>query len=505
MKLIQTTSRSATFAMDSDYPYYYEREFDVYVNNQFYKKEKRNIFTVFDLCPDTAYEIQVLNQRVSLQTPQEAVCLHVRDFNAVGDGIRDDTVKIQTAILCAPKNGTVYVDKGTYLVSSLFLKSDMLLYLDKEAKIIAKTDRMDFPVFPGTAGSYNFGVWEGAEVNNFASIINGVGIENAVICGQGEIDGRAELSDWYINHRQMNIAWRGHALFFNRCRNISVIGPFIHNTQAWAVHPYFSDNVSFINLHIQNNPQMPTTDGIDPDCCTDVNILGCVFDVGDDCIAIKSGTLELAKKYGKSCSHLRISNNLMKQGHGGVVFGSESSGGITDVIVEKCLFENTDRGLRIKTRRGRGNIGSIDRVSFENIKMVKVKTPFVINMYYNMGPKGGHEEYVWTTKRQPVDERTPVIGHFKFRNMECLDVGYAAGVFLGLPESKIQGIEFENITFTYDADCEEGYPVMIEHNFKMKNAGLYCLNVEDIIVNQVSFIGNLGETIIKERSEDESC
>ncbi len=504
MKLIHTTSRSATFLMDSSNPYY-DMEFDIYLNQAFYKKETRNVFTLFDLNPATNYEIRVNSVKIPFQTKTETACLHVKDFNAVGDGIIDDTAKIQAAILCAPKDATVYLDKGVYLVSSLFLKSDIMLYLDKESKIIAKTNRIDFPIFPGLVGNYNFGVWEGAEVNNFASIINGVNIENAIICGEGEIDCQAELGDWYINHRQMNLAWRGHALFFNRCKNIDVIGPFVHDTQAWAIHPYFTENISFLNLHIRNNPNMPTTDGIDPDCCDNVKILGCIFDVGDDCIAIKSGTIELAKKYKKPCSNILISNNLMKQGHGGVVFGSESSGGITDVQVEKCLFENTDRGLRIKTRRGRGNLGSIDRVSFDNIVMNNVKTPFVINMYYNMGPKGGHEEYVWTTRKLPVDDRTPKIGHFKFSNMVCNNVEYAAGVFFGLPESKIQGIEFENIIFTYNCNSEAGYPAMIEHNFKLKNAGLYCFNVENIITKGVQFIGNQGENIIIKGNEDELC
>lgn len=502
MKLISLTSRSASIVMESDSPYYYHCEFEIFLNGSLVKKEKRNVFTVFDLLPDTVYTIEVLGESLSFTTKAESVCLFVRDFNAIGDGISDDTAKIQAAIMCAPKNATVYLDEGNYLVSSLFLKSDMMLYLKKGAKLTAKTERMDFPIFPGTAGAYNFGVWEGAEVSNFASIINGIHISNTVICGEGEIDIRAEAGDWYVNHRVMNVAWRGHALFFNRCENIEVIGPYIHDTQAWAVHPYFTDRISFINLYIRNNPSMPTTDGIDPDCCNMVRITGCVFDVGDDCIAIKSGTIELARKYRRACSDIWISNNLMRQGHGGVVFGSESSGGIKNVRVEQCLFENTDRGLRIKTRRGRGNLGSIDDVIFENILMRRVKTPFVINMYYNMGPKGGHEEYVWTTKRLPVDDRTPRIGHLKFSNMKCLDVGYAAGVFLGLPESKIQGLEFENIEFIYDTGCEEGYPVMIEHNFKLKNAGLYCFNVESIITNHVVFKGNRNEEIIRIESEE---
>lgn len=500
MKIINLTSRSVSFELESNNPYYNENSFDIYLNDEFVREENRNIFTIFNLNPDTKYCVKIGSDQMEFVTKEESLCLNVRDFNALGNGASDDTNKIQAAIMCAPKGATVYIPKGDYLVSSLYLKSDMMLYLEKDAKLLGITERMAYPIHPGLVDGYNFGVWEGSEVDNFASIINCISVENTIICGEGTIDSQAEKGDWYINHRVMNIAWRGHSLFFNRSSNIAVIGIHVCNTQSWAIHPYFTNNISFVNISIKNNPSMPTTDGIDPDCCDDVKIIGCKFDVGDDCIAVKSGTIDLAKKYRKPCSNLYISNNLMMQGHGGVVFGSESSGGIVNVVVEKCLFENTDRGLRIKTRRGRGNIGSIDNVFFNNIIMNGVKTPFVINMYYNMGPKGGHEEYVWATKKLPVDDRTPIIGKFKFSNMVCTNVEYAAGVFLGLPEANIEGLEFENIKFSYNEEAQEGYPAMIEHNFKMKNAGLYCFNVEKIITKNVEFVGNLGENIVVERS-----
>lgn len=501
MKLINITSRSASFELLNETAYYAPNRFLIYLNGKFIREEEKNIFTIFDLNPNTNYTLNIGDKKIDFTTKTESCCLHIKSFNTVGDGYSDDTVKIQAAIACAPKGATIYFDEGTYLISSIFLKSDIMLYIPKTAKIVAKTKRMDFPVFPGLVDEYNFGVWEGSEVNNFASIINGISVENVCICGEGELDCNAEAGDWYVNHRVMNIAWRGHAAFFNRCKNISMIGVYVHDTQSWAIHPYFTQNIVFINVHIKNNPSMPTTDGIDPDCCDGVQILGCIFDVGDDCIAIKSGTFDLAKKYRTPCSNIYISNNLMNQGHGGVVFGSESSGGINNVTVERCVFNNTDRGLRIKTRRGRGNIGKIDNVLFNDIIMNGVKTPFVINMYYNMGPAGGHEEYVWTTKPQPFDERTPVIGHFKFSNMKCYNVGYAAGVFLGLPESKIEKLEFENVKFTYDSTIEEGYPTMIEHNFKLKNAGLYCFNVDSVIQKDVQFKGVCGEKLIEERSD----
>lgn len=502
MELLAKTSRTLTIKINDSNPYFSKEEFNIYLNNSFYKKEHRNVFTIYNLNPNTNYQIKVNDHLSSFTTDNESVLINVRDFFAIGDGVNDDTVKIQAAISCAPKKATVFIPKGCYLVSSLFLKSDITLYIDKDAKILAKTNRKEFPIFPGVIGKYNFGIWEGSEVNNFASILNCIDIENTAIVGEGEIDCQAKNSDWYINHRQMNIAYRGHAIFSNRSKNITVIGLYIHDTQSWAIHPYFSKNCNFYNLHIKNDPNMPTTDGIDPDCCQNIKIEGCIFDVGDDCIAIKSGTYELAKKYKTPCSDIYIANNLMKQGHGGVVFGSESSGGIKNITVEGCYFLNTDRGLRIKTRRGRGNLISIDNINFSNIIMDGVKTPFVINMYYNMGPKGGHDEYVWTTKKLPVDELTPKIGHMHFRNMKCFDVSYAAGVFLGLPESKIEKVVLENIEFTYDKNAEAGYPVMIEHNFQLKRCGLYCFNVESIETKNVRFNGVLTEEIINKKSEE---
>ena len=183
-----------------------------------------------------------------------------------------------------------------------------------------------------------------------------------------------------------------------------------------------------------------------------------------------------------------------------MVFGSESSGGIKNVKVSKCIFSSTDRGLRIKTRRGRGKVDTIDNVYFNNILMEKVGTPFVINMFYNMGPKGGHEEYVWSYSYKEITELTPYIGRFKFSNIVCNDVKVAAGVFLGLPEEPIKEVHLENVSFTFDKDATEDYPVMIEHNRKMKNEGLYCLNVDKIILDNVSFEGVKGKELVEEKS-----
>lgn len=498
MEIVFVSSRSITLELDNDSAYF-SSEYEIFLNGAFYKKSNRNVETIYDLKPNTEYIVKVFDKEVSVRTKNETVCLHTNMFNPTKDGKTDDTLKIQAAIMACPKDGCLYIDAGLYLVTTLFLKSDMTIYIDKNAKIIGEYDRNKFPVLPGLIHGdeeLNLGTWEGAEVDEFASIITGINVQNVNIIGEGEIDCRAELGDWYKNHREIRIACRPFGLFLNRSTNINVVGLFIHNTPAWNVHPYFSKKLKFINMRIENPVNMPTTDGLDPDCCDDVLILGNYFNVGDDCIAIKSGTIDLAKKYLQPCKNITIRNCFMEAGHGGVVFGSESSGGIENVVVTKCLFKNTDRGLRIKTRRGRGRYGIIDNIVFKNIVMDGVMTPFVINMFYNMGPAGGHEEYVWSKEKQPVDERTPYIGKFDFEDMKCNNVKLAASVFLGLPEEPIKEVKFKNVTFNYDLNAQPDYPVMIEHKEKMVRCGIYCENVDSLILENVKFNGQIGEEVI---------
>ncbi len=500
MEIINLNSRSISIMLKNDFCYYNKYFFDVYLNNNFLFKTNLNVFTIFDLSPNTSYTLKVENEIINFKTPNELYTFNLDKFNVIADGIHDDTIKIQTAINLAKDGTTIIFKKGKYLVSSLFIKSNINLYFEQGAELISILDRLAYPVLPGDISNINYGIWEGSIDDNFASVLNIIDASFITIYGKGIIDSRAHLGDWYINHRNKFIAWRGHAIFIENSNNINIIGLDIKNTFSWAIHPYLSKNLNFINLKINNPKDMPTTDGINPDMSENINIYGNVFDVGDDCIAIKSGTYELAKKMNMPCKNIIISNNLMLNGHGGVTLGSEISAGANNILVEKCIFKNTERGLRIKTRRGRGSINFIDDIIFRNIKMDNVLTPFVINMYYNMGPKGGHSEYVWTKEKQIINEYTPKIGSFTFENIECKNVGYAAGAFLGLAESKIGILKFKNIIFDYNKDIEEGYPVMIEHNFKMKNKGIYALNVLDIILENVKFNGVDGLNIIKEES-----
>ena len=218
------------------------------------------------------------------------------------------------------------------------------------------------------------------------------------------------------------------------------------------------------------------------------SIIGVYFSVGDDCIAIKSGKIYMGRKYKKPSEAFNIRNCSMNFGHGSIVLGSEMSGGIKDITVSNCLFHQTDRGLRIKTRRGRGKDAIIDGITFKNIKMTEVLTPLVINMFYFCDPDG-HTEYVYSKEKLPVDERTPYLGEFEFKNIDCTDVNVAAGTFYGLPEAPIKSINVENVTFHYAKDPKEGIPAMMDGLSPMKGKGLIFSYVDTVKIKNVVFDG----------------
>lgn len=502
MKILSVTPYSATFEIDSATPFYSDDKFEIVLNDKVIREETRNVFSLFSLEPNTEYKLSVRNQTLNFKTSCYSKKFSVKSFNASGDGVTDDTAAFASAIACLPDGGVLYIPKGLYLLKPIFLKSNITLYLEKGAVLKGSRERIDYSVLPGLVDDVNLGTWQGEEDDCFASLITAINCHDIVIAGEGCIDCRATEGDWYKNHRIRRIAWRPRGIFMNRCKNVLIQGVTVKNTPSWNIHPYFCENVKLYDLYLENIPTMPTTDGIDPDCCDGVEIIGVKISVGDDCIALKAGTIQLAKKYKTPCKNVVVRNCLMCQGHGGVVLGSEISGGIQNVSVTKCLFDGTDRGFRIKTRRGRGAIGKCGNITFSGIVMKNVKVPFVINMYYNMGDNDGHTEYVWTTDKLPFDDRTPVIGSFVFDNIVCTDVEYCAGAFYGLPESPIESLKFKDVSFRFKNDAGCGYPDMREKNVAVTKQGLDFHFVKNVELNGVIIEGQDGQSVLIEEVQN---
>ncbi len=504
MKIISLMARCLTFELDK--AGIYETEpYEVYLNNQCVLHSNRTIETIYDLQPESEYILTAksssgMSEPIQILTPAEDITLNVMDFGAKGDGIQDDTIFIQAAILSCPREGRVYIPEGTYKVSSLFLKSNLNLEIGKNAVLSAYTNRDKFPILPGVIKGkeeieYNLGSWEGDPFDAFAGIITGIGVENVTIYGQGIIDGCASYDNWWKNAKVLNIAYRPRMLFLNRCTNILVKGITFMNAPAWNVHPYFSKQLKFYNINVISPEDSCNTDGLNPESCEDVEIAGCYFSVGDDCIAVKSGKIYMGKKYKVPSQNIVIRQCYMKDGHGAVTLGSEIGAGVKNIMVKECKFENTDRGLRIKLRRGRGEDCILDEVWFDNIQMDQVKVPFVLNSFYFCDPDG-KSEYVRSKEKLPVDDRTPCVKSLKFTNINCTNSHFASVYFYGLPEKKIQSIIMENIKIAYAQDAQTGVADMMDGCEPTSKLGIFLHNIEKVSLKNVKVEGYQGEEFL---------
>src|SRR5262249_33637193 len=147
----------------------------------------------------------------------------------------------------------------------------------------------------------------------------------------------------------------------------------------------------------------PNTDGIDPDSCRNVHISECHINAGDDCVTIKSGRDKQGRRIGRPAENYTITNCTMLHGHGGVVIGSEMSGGVKRIAVSHCVFQGHDRGIRIKTKRGRG--ATVEDVTVSNIVMKDIRGEAItINMFYDPGKS---QNLDLGAQAEPVSERTP--------------------------------------------------------------------------------------------------
>ncbi|MGN1024440.1 MAG: glycoside hydrolase family 28 protein [Lachnospiraceae bacterium] len=498
LKLTGSFARSATFELDEPGIYQQEAPFAVTLNGTKILETRNNVFSLYHLEPDTSYTVAAgEGDSLSFRTKKESVFLDVTRFGASGDGKKDDTAFLQAALSACPKDGTVYIPAGTYLTGPLFPKSNQTIYLERGAVLLGKTDRTAYPILPGTTKATDetselfLGTWEGNPLDSFASLLTLIGITDTDITGEGMINGNAASGDWWENAKKRRIAWRPNLIFLMCCERIRFQGLAIQNSPSWTVHPCYSKDLLFADLTIQNPPDSPNTDGFDPESCKNVQLLGTKISVGDDCVAIKSGKYYMAAFHRQPCTGITIRNCLFERGHGSVTIGSEIAGGVSSVSVSRCLFSGTDRGVRVKTRRGRGQSSCLTDLVFEDISMNDVAMPFTINMFYFCDPDG-HTEYVQDPSALPVDERTPKIGEVLFRNITCTGADAVILAAAGLPESPIGEIRMEHIkaAFLPEEKMVPLVPLMRDNCPKMAGRGILVENADRVILRDVEVKGS---------------
>ncbi|ETP71978.1 endopolygalacturonase [Lachnospiraceae bacterium JC7] len=493
--------RSVTIEIENSNICYTPEEYSVLINGEEKLRTNLNVVSVDGLSPDSDYTISVEDTKgkteKNFRTEHESVLLDVRAFGAKGDGETDDTSFIQGAISSCPVDGTVYLPKGTYLSGPLFLKSHMSLWIDEGAVLLGCTWREKYPLLPGmtetTDGNdeYNLSSWEGNPETTFASLITAISIENLDIFGRGIIDGNGAESDWWKEPKIKRTAWRPKTVFFNHCRFVRIQSVTVRNSPCWTIHPYYTDDFSLFSVSIWNPSDSPNTDGVDPESCKRVLVLGTRISVGDDCIAIKSGKYYMSERHHRPSEDIIVRNSFLERGHGSVTVGSEAAAGVRNVTVERCIFDGTDRGLRIKTRRGRGPNAVYDNILFRDIIMKDVHMPFTFNMFYFCDPDG-HSEYVQDQNERPVDDRTPSIGTIRAENIEATGADQCMLVAYGLPERYIDNIVLRNVkvSFRPKAERKPGQTIMMDNFPDMTGKSVYARNVKRLAMDNIEIRGS---------------
>lgn len=261
-----------------------------------------------------------------------------------------------------------------------------------------------------------------------------------------------------------------------RCEDVTVQDLTLQNSPFWTLHPVFSSQVRLLDLTIHNPADAPNTDGIDIDSSRQVEVARCRVHVGDDGVAVKSGMGEDALEAGLASEDIWIHDCVVEAAHGGAVIGSETGGGVHDVRVEHCTYLGTDRGVRLKTRRGRA--GDISGLSFRHLRMERVLCPITINMFYRCG---SDDPALYSQEKQPVTETTPHIHDVVIEDIDAKGVTSAASFIVGLPEAPITGLSIHHCSFEMAPSEELVDPdlaAMSEGLPKAKGRGIRLRNVE---------------------------
>lgn len=389
-----------------------------------------------------------------------AVCAQAQSFydvtkyGAKKDSSAKATMAIKNAINAASKagGGTIYFPAGKYLTGAIHLKSNITIFIDAGAELHFSDNFDDY--LPMVESRY-----EGVDVMSFSPLFYAYKAENITITGRGKINGHGKKwwdfvegykegqprSKWQYTFdsvnknivlpddpRQMKRGFlRPPFIQPMYCKNVLIEGITITNSPFWTVNPEFCENVTVHAVTI-NNPPSPNTDGINPESCKYVHISNCHISVGDDCITIKSGKDAGGRGKAMPAENYTITNCTMLSGHGGVVIGSEMSGGVKKITITNCIFDGTDRGIRIKTARGRG--GVVEDIRVDNIVMKNIRDQaIVLDMEYaKVAP-------------EPLSDRTP-----QFRNIRLSNItAYTkqAMYINGLEEMPVSEISLNDVVF----------------------------------------------------------
>lgn len=353
---------------------------------------------------------------------------HVCDPQAYGakaDGRTQDARALQSAIdACAARGGgIVRLGSGRFLTAPIVLRSHIRLEMERGATLLGSQRVSDYPMLP--------------HENRRQSLITSNGATDVAIVGAGTINGQGQ--PWWVVARAEDRAGRPEEprpwlIEFYKTQHILVEGVTLEDSPMYTLALRSSSDATVHDIKILNPPHAPNTDGIDPISSRYVRISHVLIDTGDDDISIKSGLPERGVP-NAACSDIKIRDSTFLHGHG-LSIGSETAGGVRNVMAEDISFRGTKNGIRIKSNRGRGNV--IENIVYRNITMTNVGTALSISEYY---PDWGISA---NDAAQKIELHTPQFRNFSIAHLTAKGSDQA-GILVGLPESPITGVTLKDV------------------------------------------------------------
>ena len=387
----------------------------------------------------------------------------ITEFGAVEGGAAPATEAVRAAVEAAHAagGGRVVVPPGVFLTGPVHLRSNVELHVSDGATLRFSTDPDDYLPAVHTR-------WEGVELMNYSPLIYAFEQENVAVTGGGTLDGQAGGEAWWTwkgPWKDNRHGWtegmpqqraardclfqqaengvpvadrvygdggylRPSFVEFYRCRNVLIEGVTVVRSPMWLLHPTLCTNVTVRGVTARSHG--PNNDGCNPESCTDVLIEGCTFDTGDDCVALKSGRNADGRRLGVPIQNVVVRDCTMRDGHGGVVIGSEMSGGARNVFAERCRMDspNLERVLRIKTNSIRG--GFVEGVYVRDITTGQVADAVVrVNFLYEEGDAGDFD---------------PVVRGIDVRRVTSERSEYAL-YLIGYPDSPVRDVHLADCRF----------------------------------------------------------
>jgi polygalacturonase len=394
-----------------------------------------SIITVFGIC---------------MAALQGASLCDVTSYGAKNDGSARSTAAIHAAIQACAKagGGTVSFPAGTYETGAIELTSNIVLNIDAGATLRFHTDLSEYPLVAGRS--------EGTEGITPAPLIGGRNLQNVTITGRGTLttdnaawiramnnpDARAmwtSIQNRLENkekvpeedYRKAALSLRPSFIRPMDSKNILIEGIHIVGSSMWVIHLLYCEHVVVRNVTVETYPSA-NGDGIDIDSSSDVRVSDSYFDTGDDAIVLKSGKGVDGRRVGRPTENITITNSTFHRAHGAVVIGSETAGGVRNVVASNIVSTGTEIGIRIKSGRSRG--GVVENLRFDNWVIDRpLKDGILVTNYYVRIPV------------EPVSERTPIFRNIAISNVTVSGAPVVADI-QGLPEMPIAGLRITDLT-----------------------------------------------------------